>query len=976
MATERIIIEVEARGLRTVNRQLDRTARSAKRSATILQQLRNILVVVAAARVIGRLTDLADSFINLRNRLQATLGSFGAARAAQAALLQIALETRTGIDATGDAFARLALGAKDLGLSTKTLLGVTKTLNQAIILSGATAQEAQNAMIQLSQGIASGALRGDELRAVLEQLPLVARIIADEFDVPLGKLRELGEEGKLVTSRLIAAFQKAAPQIAKDFGNTIVTIDQALSNLTTRFTAFLDTFSQATGITAGLANAITGVGKAFDFLADNMKVVSGVLATLLTLGFLKLVAVLGIIPPLITAISVTIAALRTGILGLALVAGLVQKRLIALALANPFILAAVAISLFVGVVAAAITGTESLSDTLDENQKFIEINRRAIELNTITTTQAAAARSELTRVTLDGAKADLEQAKATLVARDALGELSSVGGADQLNKDIERLTKQVEELGEQALKTKTILEDISQFSPFGDNVSNPVFDPKAAKTIQGINFEIDQLKRTVEDQAFQEALKKAGAPDDPFVIKTIRNRVNELLRLEEVEKRRGALRRKEIAEIKRLRALAKDLFETSLPLSERAKIIDIELAKVKGFLVKLTMDEAQANRILATEKARQIDLIKKEIAPDLLEFLDDRKTLTDKIADAEATAVRLRLQSIEVDGDVAKATELSNKFLAAKIKLLKDEEAASGIALKNRFNLVAAQKAEITEARTALAAARGAGRITEDEEVETLRQLRRELVGAGNDSERFAEKQQLIGQARRDNLITAEEEIRLLRTARVELLENQRTTAAGAERAFLKLVDDATNAAQFTEMVMTDAFKAIEDAVISFAETGKFSVNDFFQNFSRQLLRLGTQQAIAGIGGAFQGAIGGQTGLGAAGGAGAGGGIGGLIASFAGSFLSGAQHGANFEVGPNTALQSLSGVDNRLVAFRARDGEEVKVTPKNQVGSGRPVVVNMTVVTPDADSFNQSRDQILTGLSRGLDRVNIRDRGR
>jgi hypothetical protein len=186
----------------------------------------------------------------------------------------------------------------------------------------------------------------------------------------------------------------------------------------------------------------------------------------------------------------------------------------------------------------------------------------------------------------------------------------------------------------------------------------------------------------------------------------------------------------------------------------------------------------------------------------------------------------------------------------------------------------------------------------------------------------------------------------------------------------LKLQDEATNAAQFTETIFTDAFKAIEDAVIQFAETGKISFRDFAQDVSRQLLRLGTQQAIAGIGGLFTGPTGfggGQT-SGAAGG-----GIGGLVASFAGG-LFGAQNGANFEVGPNTALQSLSGVDNRLVAFRARDGEEVKVTPKSQLGSGdRPVIVNMNISTPDADSFRRSQDQILAGTQRALARANQRN---
>jgi len=160
-------------------------------------------------------------------------------------------------------------------------------------------------------------------------------------------------------------------------------------------------------------------------------------------------------------------------------------------------------------------------------------------------------------------------------------------------------------------------------------------------------------------------------------------------------------------------------------------------------------------------------------------------------------------------------------------------------------------------------------------------------------------------------------------------------------------------------MVMTDAFKAIEDAVVDFAQTGTFSVNDFFRNFGEQLIRLGTQQAIAGIGSAFPGA----GGLGSTGASGGQAGIGGIVASLAGSLFGFAEGGA-FTVGANTAAQSLPGLDNRLVAFRAQDGEQVSITPKNQgtaVGAG-PTNIVFNVEAKDADSFVRSQSQLQNRL--------------
>lgn len=214
------------------------------------------------------------------------------------------------------------------------------------------------------------------------------------------------------------------------------------------------------------------------------------------------------------------------------------------------------------------------------------------------------------------------------------------------------------------------------------------------------------------------------------------------------------------------------------------------------------------------------------------------------------------------------------------------------------------------------------------------------------------QNQDLLGLSTAD----LEHEIRKLDIA---FLEGQRDAASGAQRAFLKLQDDATNAAAQTEKAFTDAFKAIEDAVVDFAQTGTFSVNDFFRNFAEQLLRLGTQQAIAGIGAGFSNAFGsGTTGFG--GPSVGGGNIGGIIAGA----LFGGKHGGNFTVGANTAVQSLPGIDNRLIAFKARDNEHVTITPKNQGPGavGGPMNIVFNVETKDADSFVRSQSQLQNRL--------------
>ncbi len=85
--------------------------------------------------------------------------------------------------------------------------------------------------------------------------------------------------------------------------------------------------------------------------------------------------------------------------------------------------------------------------------------------------------------------------------------------------------------------------------------------------------------------------------------------------------------------------------------------------------------------------------------------------------------------------------------------------------------------------------------------------------------------------------------------------------------------------------------------------------------------------------------------------------------------LFGAREGGAFKVGVSSAAASLPGLDNRLVAFRAQDGETVEITPKNQVAAGAAagatnIVFN--VQARDADSFNRSQSQIQNRLLAGI----------
>ncbi len=105
-------------------------------------------------------------------------------------------------------------------------------------ISGASAQEASAGLIQLSQGLASGTLRGDELRSVLEQLPKVADVIAQSLGITRGELRTFGEQGLITAEQVTTAFLEAGDELDRQFKQTAPTLGQAVVGLQNSFVEF------------------------------------------------------------------------------------------------------------------------------------------------------------------------------------------------------------------------------------------------------------------------------------------------------------------------------------------------------------------------------------------------------------------------------------------------------------------------------------------------------------------------------------------------------------------------------------------------------------------------------------------------------------------------------------------------------------------------------------------------------------------
>lgn len=267
MATERIDIIVSEKGARVVKRNLEDIgggADTANRSLNLLKRSLQTLSVGLLARETIR---LADAYTTIQNRLKTVTSSTEQLNQVTRDLFAISNRTRSSFQGTAELYARVGLAAKDLGVSQNQLLQFTESLNQAVLLSGASATEANAAIIQLSQGLASGALRGDELRSVMEQLPAVADVIAKGLGVTRGELRKMGEDGKITAQVVLEAFQKARGELADNFGKSVATVGQSIQVLKNNFLKLIGDFDQANGISSSLAKALLAVANNLDLIS-------------------------------------------------------------------------------------------------------------------------------------------------------------------------------------------------------------------------------------------------------------------------------------------------------------------------------------------------------------------------------------------------------------------------------------------------------------------------------------------------------------------------------------------------------------------------------------------------------------------------------------------------------------------------------------------------------------------------------------
>ena len=179
-----------------VKQELDSLDRKLGAAGKAVAGLLSVQTFASAVRSIG---ETADAYNLMNARLKLATGSQEAFNVAQAGLADIAKRTESPMASLVTLYGRISRPLQEAGRSQKEVLKVTEAVATAFRVSGASAQEAENGVIQFAQALGAGALRGDEFNSVAEQAPRLMQALADGIGVPVGALKEMAAQGLLTT---------------------------------------------------------------------------------------------------------------------------------------------------------------------------------------------------------------------------------------------------------------------------------------------------------------------------------------------------------------------------------------------------------------------------------------------------------------------------------------------------------------------------------------------------------------------------------------------------------------------------------------------------------------------------------------------------------------------------------------------------------------------------------------------------------
>jgi tape measure domain-containing protein len=229
-----------------------------------------VLGPLAAALGVRSLARASDAWTTMNNKVGTVTEGIEDQSQTMKDVVATANRARAPVTAVAAVFQRFAFAGKNFKTTNAEALKMVETLFKIGVVGGVTSTELRATLIQLSQGFGKGRLDGIELTSVMEQMAPLAQLFADRLGVPIGKLKELGAEGKITSKVIKETLTIAAEAIDAKFANTKFTIDQNMEIINNAWTVLIGSINQATEATEKFKVAQVGISKTLNFLSTGI----------------------------------------------------------------------------------------------------------------------------------------------------------------------------------------------------------------------------------------------------------------------------------------------------------------------------------------------------------------------------------------------------------------------------------------------------------------------------------------------------------------------------------------------------------------------------------------------------------------------------------------------------------------------------------------------------------------------------------
>lgn len=197
-------IEENIRNANNEQQKFNNSIRGGNNSANgLLSTIKKIAVAAGGIVGINKVQNISDKLASTKARLNLLVDDGGSVEALEQKIMASAQRSRSAYFDTASAVAKLGLNAGNaFGGNMDQVIAFMEQVNKQFVIGGATAQEQSNAMIQLTQAMAAGALRGEELNSILDGAPGIARAIEKYMGIAEGSIKTVAQEGK-VTAEVV-----------------------------------------------------------------------------------------------------------------------------------------------------------------------------------------------------------------------------------------------------------------------------------------------------------------------------------------------------------------------------------------------------------------------------------------------------------------------------------------------------------------------------------------------------------------------------------------------------------------------------------------------------------------------------------------------------------------------------------------------------------------------------------------------------